>query len=159
MHTDPTLDIFSLVTTSLGNTIRTFKEKTCVVFPTRELEREWDARTRRQEKSTNTVPGAPGSRTKERGHGARASKELNLERYTYHALGDYVDTIRRVGTTDSYSTQPVSVSSFLILLLNIKACTRMNVNIEHQKHGSCGPAADLSHNNYPPLNDDNVVSV
>jgi hypothetical protein len=34
---------------------------------------------------------------------------LNLETYTYHAMGDYVKTIRTFGTTDSYSTQPVSI--------------------------------------------------
>lgn len=160
MHTDPTLHIFSLVTTCLGNTVRTFKTTTCAVFPTRELERERASRMRRQEKSAaNPVPGASDSRPKERGRSARAPKELNLRTYTYHALGDYVDTIRRFGTTDSYSTQPVSVPSFLILGLNIKACTRMNVNIEHPKGDSCGLAANPFYSNCPTSNDDNVASV
>jgi hypothetical protein len=35
-------------------------------------------------------------------------KNLNLYTYKYHALADYPNTIQRVGTTDSYSTQPVS---------------------------------------------------
>jgi hypothetical protein len=39
----------------------------------------------------------------------RRIKTLNLETFKYHALGDISATIRRYGTTDSYSTQPVSV--------------------------------------------------
>lgn len=36
-------------------------------------------------------------------------KTLNLTTYKYHALADYPSTIRQYGTTDSYSTQLVSV--------------------------------------------------
>ncbi|KAG8220326.1 hypothetical protein J3R82DRAFT_3536 [Butyriboletus roseoflavus] len=32
-------------------------------------------------------------------------KHLNLTTYKYHVLADYPDTIRRYGTTDSYTTQ------------------------------------------------------
>jgi hypothetical protein len=45
MHTDITLDILSQVTTSLGNTLRQFEDKTCTIFETRELERERDHST------------------------------------------------------------------------------------------------------------------
>jgi hypothetical protein len=38
-------------------------------------------------------------------------KTLNLFTYKFHALGDYVRTIRLFGTTDSYSTQIVSATS------------------------------------------------
>jgi hypothetical protein len=34
MHTDVTLEILSPVTTSLGNSLRTFEEKTCAAFET-----------------------------------------------------------------------------------------------------------------------------
>jgi hypothetical protein len=34
-------------------------------------------------------------------------KSFNLNTYKVHALGDYAATIRRYGTTDSYSTEPV----------------------------------------------------
>jgi len=40
---------------------------------------------------------------------SRRIKTLNLETFKYHALGDISATIRRYGTTDSYSTQLVSV--------------------------------------------------
>ncbi|KAF8226575.1 hypothetical protein L208DRAFT_1204765, partial [Tricholoma matsutake] len=106
MHTDMTLDILSCVTTSLGNSLHTFEEKTCAAFETRELEREQAAQQRRQEKSA--ANGASKSkRTTAPNSKARKKKGLNLMTYKYHALSDYVDTIRRFGTTDSYSTQPV----------------------------------------------------
>ena len=38
---------------------------------------------------------------------ARRPKTLNLNTYKHHALGDYTSTIRRYGTTDSYSTEAV----------------------------------------------------
>jgi hypothetical protein len=109
MHTDLTLDILSQVTTSLGNRFRTFRDKTCAEFPTKELERERVARARRQEKSkAKTTPGSSESQSKNLGTGGRKPKILNLKTYKYHALGDYASTIRQFGTTDSYSTQPVS---------------------------------------------------
>lgn len=37
----------------------------------------------------------------------RRRKGISLHTYKHHALGDYVDTIRRYGTTDSYSTETV----------------------------------------------------
>jgi hypothetical protein len=39
----------------------------------------------------------------------RHPKTLNLNTYKHHALGDYSATIRKYGTTDSYSTEPVSL--------------------------------------------------
>jgi hypothetical protein len=143
MHTDPTLDILSRVTTSLGNSLQGFQEKTCTMFQTRELERERAARRRRQEKntanggarpapatssnapttanriagptyppsteeSTNAANDKPGP-TPPTVSSARKPKYLNLNTYTYHALGDYAKTIQHFGTTDSYSTQPVSL--------------------------------------------------
>ena len=38
----------------------------------------------------------------------RWRKMLNIDTYKYHSLGDYAATIRRIGTTDSYSTELVS---------------------------------------------------
>lgn len=109
MHTDPTLDLLSPVTTSLSNSLREFDEKTCALFQTQELERERAARQRRQEKATTNNGAEP--RASATGNKTRKPKHLNLKTYKYHALGDYVTTIRRFGTTDSYSTQPVSLQS------------------------------------------------
>jgi hypothetical protein len=78
---DTTLAVFSQVTTSFGNCLRAFKEKTCKIYPTRELERERSARVRRQ------------SRQQESNRSAWQPKQLNLNTYKYHALGDYIHTI------------------------------------------------------------------
>jgi hypothetical protein len=124
MHIDPTLGLLTEATTSLGNRIREFDVKTCALFQTRELERERAARQRRREnasatgaKSTEaeTTTAAPGKHVGKRkapnapSDSGRRPKSLNLKTYKYHALGDYVATIHRFGTTDSYSTQPVGV--------------------------------------------------
>lgn len=47
---------------------------------------------------------------------ARKQKTLNLNTYKFHSLGDVVPTIRRFGTTDSYSTQIVRTSLFSFTL-------------------------------------------
>jgi hypothetical protein len=49
---------------------------------------------------------AISSNSKSRG-ATRHLKMLNLNTYKFHALGDYTSTIRRYGTTDSYSTEAV----------------------------------------------------
>jgi hypothetical protein len=43
-----------------------------------------------------------------RWHNGPKRRKFNLRVYKYHALGDYAKTIRRLGTTDSFSTEPVS---------------------------------------------------
>lgn len=125
MHTDTTVELLVQITKSLGSNIRTFEKHTCSLFQTRELERERAARQRRQDKdeaarkknsdgkksASQKVPDS----SKLRSSTARQPKQLNLKTYKYHALGDYVDTIERYGTTDSYSTQGVSFQSTGVL--------------------------------------------
>jgi hypothetical protein len=158
MHTDATLDLLSHVTTSLGNSLRTFVEKTCAAFETRELERERAARQRRQEKSATN--GASESRRPTASNSnARKQKKLNLRTYKLHALGDYVDTIRCFGTTDSYSTQPVSVYMvFCVILLTAVVGIRASSSTEHPKLGHFGLAADQYHSKYRGLSDESAES-
>lgn len=148
MHTDPTLDILSHVTTSLGNSFRLFVEKTCAAFQTRELERERVARQRSQAKTAVQKASL------------RKPKQLNLKTYKFHSLGDYVETIRRFGTTDSYSTQPVSIhlmppTRFRSMFL---ARTRLNLSIEHRNLVTFGLVVDQCHSSYQGLNDDSAAS-
>jgi hypothetical protein len=116
MHTDVTLELLSQVTITLGTRIREFQEKTCTAFLTHELERERAARMRRQEKKkaaaeTNPNPQNRKNTTKpQKSNSGKQPKRFNLNTYKYHALGDYCNTIRQFGTTDSYSTQPVGLS-------------------------------------------------
>ncbi|TEB25371.1 hypothetical protein FA13DRAFT_1756603 [Coprinellus micaceus] len=48
LHTDHTLDILDDLTTTLGEDAREFMSETCGAFETRELEKEYNARLRRQ---------------------------------------------------------------------------------------------------------------
>lgn len=100
MHTDGTLEWLRDTTSELGTKIRKFASHTCSFFDTVELPTEEAARVRRRaRKSANTTPATTSSRKR---------IPFNLIMYKLHALGDYVRTICMFGTTDSYSTQPVS---------------------------------------------------
>jgi hypothetical protein len=56
-------------------------------------------------------------------------KKFTLNTYKYHACGDYPNTIRRYGTTDSYSTEIVSCSLSRVVRLTI--C--LQGELEHKK--------------------------
>lgn len=130
MHTDLTLNIFDEATVKLGAEFRAFVGETCPAFDTRELRREKDARRRRREKKgkERQISGDTAAESNEE---EPLKKTLNLRRYKYHSLGDYANTIRRLGTTDSYSTEPVSMS------INIGShgsdVLRASLSIEHQR--------------------------
>ena len=108
MHTDETLIIFDGVTTMLGAELRHFVTMTCNSFQTKELQQETTAHLcRESKKCTNQNEGALPSTS----NGQRSvplQKKFNVHTIKNHSLGDYPDQIRRYGTTDSYSTEPVS---------------------------------------------------
>ena len=104
MHTEATLARLEQVTTDLGHLMRDFQDKTCAKFNTKELEREFEARKRRKARKEGTK--APKE--------SRKVKSLNLCTYKFHALGDYVRTIRMFGTTDSFSSQLVCAGPVLL---------------------------------------------
>jgi hypothetical protein len=130
LHTDYTLKILDDITTCIGMQFRAFTDKTCPTFDTRELAREKRARERRQlEKSkksssvndTTLGPSDSETRPTARQSGGSRAKKFNIQIYKYHALGDYATTIRTYGTTDSYSTEPVSfTSAHHILVLKLR---------------------------------------
>jgi hypothetical protein len=102
IHTDDTLDLFDTATRFLGYSVRKFLRKTCAFYRTTELPSEYAARGRRQAALAATQP-----RSRASGSTEVKMKRLNLSTYKFHALGDYPNTIREYGTTDSYSTQTV----------------------------------------------------
>ena len=112
MHTDPSLQILRDVTTSLGSCVRKFIKKTCSAFQTHELEWERAMWQRRQEREAASRQQQSNQDSEARSRTTTAStripKSLNLRRYTYHSLGDYMWTIQHFGTTDSYTTQQVN---------------------------------------------------
>ena len=100
LHTDHTLASFDTLTKPLGAALRHFAGKFSDRFDTRELPKEADAR-----KQQATAKSSKGKPTKQKA--VRRKARFNLLTYKLHALGDYTDTIRQRGTTDSYSTQMV----------------------------------------------------
>lgn len=111
LHTDDTLQILDDTTVQIGASFRVFSDKTCSAFDTRELDREVDARARRREKAEQGRPSSGASRKGSKADSSVAGaqrKKFNIDTYKYHSLGDYVNTIRRFGTADSYSSEPVS---------------------------------------------------
>ena len=132
MHNDLTLAAMDTVTVSLGKKLRDFIERTCPAFVTKELHKEYNARLRRDaRKAACTASNNQATRGSETtgaqptlnsqattlstaahaGHqhetSGRRPKTLNLNTFKGHSLGDYGDTIRTYGTSDSYSTEPV----------------------------------------------------
>lgn len=107
VHTDESLQIMDDITATLGDELRSFQSNTCSAFSTRELKREAEGRYRRKAR-TKTLKDQHPKEDVPSPAGARHEKTLNLQTYKVHALGDYTEAIRRYGTTDSYSTQPVS---------------------------------------------------
>jgi hypothetical protein len=125
MHTESTLTQMEKVTTIIGHQLRDFCNITCKAFETTELPKEAEGRARKETRrrarrapksasQASHAPTEPPVPAEEPLHAAAAPKKtkvktLNLLVYKLHALGDYARTIRLFGTTDSYSTQIVSI--------------------------------------------------
>jgi hypothetical protein len=133
MHNDLTLAVMDTVTISLGKKLRAFTEKTCPAFATKELRKEYNTRLRREAKKaagnasnnhltygsettgvtqTTSNPHVTTLPTvthagRPYGTSGQRPKTLNLNTFKGHSLGDYGNTIRVYGTSDSYSTEPV----------------------------------------------------
>ena len=105
MHTDATLEHLELLTKEFGLLMRQFRDLTCPLFETAELPYELAARNwqcqRVQEKTTRTHLSIPHRASSQKG------KTLNLLTPKFHFLGDYVQSIRLFGCTNSFSTQVV----------------------------------------------------
>ena len=114
MHTDETLTLLDKVTAGLGRHLRHFQLKTCAAFNTRELKREAERRQSRELKTPGGRSSATASASTS-GQATRRPKTFNLQTYKMHALGDYSSSIHKFGTTDSYSTEPVSKHTRYIL--------------------------------------------
>jgi len=103
MHTDSSLDLLEKLTTEFGQLMRQFRDLTCTEFTTMELPKEAAARARRTQQQVGHTGTAQPTEPAQQ----RRTKCLNLSTIKFHFLGDYVAWIRRMGTTDSYSTQLV----------------------------------------------------
>ncbi|KAF8156767.1 hypothetical protein B0H34DRAFT_789464 [Crassisporium funariophilum] len=96
LHTESTLNRLEQITTDLGRLMRKFRDVTNSEFATFELPRESQARKRRAKGKEKEGSGNSAS---------QKPKGLNLFTYKWHALADYVRSIRLFGGTDGFSTQ------------------------------------------------------
>lgn len=124
MHTDLTLGWLGQCTKSLGRQLRRFQKHTCLFFDTRELPSEEAARSRRRTKKAGSTKRLGRSKQTTASQSSpplpqssRKKKTFNLSLIKLHALGDYTRTFKFFGTSDSYSTQPVSFISPSLCLL------------------------------------------
>ncbi|KAG2743054.1 hypothetical protein P692DRAFT_20878962 [Suillus brevipes Sb2] len=104
IHTDSTLFFLDTSTTRLGKVLRCFVSETDKEYDTYDLPSEEAARGR--QKARKAAQGQPNSniRKKPAVGSSKRRRLFNFQTYKLHALGDYVNTIRRFGTTDNYST-------------------------------------------------------
>ena len=108
LHSDSSLRVLEGATKVFGTLIRKFKSTICPRYKTKLTPREQDARTRRQTKSKGKGKGkAKGIQQTE----SAVEYVFNICTYKMHAMGDYPSTIQRMGTTDNFNSQNVSISS------------------------------------------------
>lgn len=111
------------LTTELGQALREFEGKVCSAYTTKELPREMAARDRKQKaqeaaspketpENASLLPPKSADHPKPTKELKQLPKSLNLQTYKHHSLGDYVESIRQFGTTDSYSSEIVCLSPF-----------------------------------------------
>jgi hypothetical protein len=106
LHSETTLTFLDETFKRLFRQLRKFRDFTCVAFTTVELPKEKAARER---KATRERSGVDNTNA---GSGGRKGKKFNMNTYKFHAMGDYLYSIRLFGTTDSFTSQIVRESSF-----------------------------------------------
>jgi hypothetical protein len=110
MQTEYTLNCLNQSTVIIGQKLWSFRGWSRG-FNTVELPRETAARERRKNNKATSHKGS-----EKKAPAQPKVKLFNLLIYKLHALGDYVQTIKLFGTTDSYSTQIVSLKFHLFYL-------------------------------------------
>lgn len=104
MHSDTTLSVLEETFKRLSRQLRQFRNFTCAAFSTVELPKERAARERKAARQGSGTYNAGA------GSGGRNVKKFNLNTYKFHAMGDYLRTIRLFGTIDSFTSQIVRTS-------------------------------------------------
>lgn len=102
MHTQVTVDIFKACTSHMYAAVRVFARHTCEEIETHELQKEANARARRQ---------GQGARGKQTTTGRKTVKFGTWKTYKYHVLADSPQYVERSGPLETTSTRTVSMSS------------------------------------------------
>lgn len=126
LHSESTLAFLEETFKKLSQKLRKFRTDICDAFDTQELPKEKAARQKKfaQHPETHKVP--PEST------GPRA-KKFNMNTYKFHAMGDYVGTIRFFGTTDSFTTQIVHISD-IYSITPLKSAYRGSLHTGPSRH-------------------------
>ncbi|KAG2336350.1 hypothetical protein BDR05DRAFT_978806 [Suillus weaverae] len=99
MHSESTLSTLDETFQHLSRQLHKFQDFTCAAFTTMELPKEQSAHehnaTNKRSGLNNPDPGSSGQK----------AKKFNLNTYKFHAMGDYLQTIRLFGTIDSFTSQ------------------------------------------------------
>jgi hypothetical protein len=115
IHTESTVSQLETATSTLGDALRTFKYDVCPQFATKETPSEVAKRQRRAQKARSRMGESdvgssekhPAVAASSGDAGKSVPKSFNMSTYKLHALGDYVDNIRKFGVIINYSTQLV----------------------------------------------------
>jgi hypothetical protein len=110
MHSETTLSLLDEIFKKLSYKLRKFQGVTCAAFTTLELPKEKAARERKATRERS------GCNNPDAGSGGRKFKKFNLNTYKFHAMGDYLLSIRLFGTVDSYTSQIVRESACFIII-------------------------------------------
>ncbi|KAI0258021.1 hypothetical protein BC834DRAFT_837041 [Gloeopeniophorella convolvens] len=106
MHTDSSLQLLDDVMIAIGVRLRHFAIVTCAPFQTKETEREYLAW--KQDEAHQSIMSTERSDSRSTEPGRRV-RRFHLRTIKTHFLRDYVASIKYMGTTDSTSTQIVSL--------------------------------------------------
>ncbi|CAA7270389.1 unnamed protein product [Cyclocybe aegerita] len=147
LHTETTLAHLEAITCELGKLMREFWDATKGDFATYELPHETAAR-KRHEQQQNPMSTATGQGRKE--------KLLNLFTYKWHALSDYVRTIRLFGGTDGFSTQVLTNKRKAEQQIAKHVCQLEHARAAHQRDAACRHAVPQSQRHEQASEETNV---
>ncbi|KAG1835091.1 hypothetical protein EV424DRAFT_1309316, partial [Suillus variegatus] len=115
MHSDWTLEIMDQVTSTVSQQFRDFKATVCLAYAMHELCQEVKARSQCSKHKSNMLEqGVVVVESQTSTKNAQCTKTFNFQTYKFHALGDYVSTICQYGTSDLYSSKPVSPENVIL---------------------------------------------
>ncbi len=112
LHTTVTLDVFRKATKLMYASVREFARTTCEAYVTYELDREAEARGRRQARAAARAHAAGISSSGVAKKDPKVVPFRVWHTYKYHCLGDYPEYIERCGCTDCTTSQTVSIQLF-----------------------------------------------